>query len=410
MAVTAVTITSFSVAGRSVSISGTYNHDGGGTNNQLLFVALDQNSNGTTITPLVGSSTLDTGVNAGTAIAFGFSGALPEGNWGVINVYRIPSVTLMTTSSSSVGLIQLRKPLAGVWTPRRDARGLFVPKADGVDSPLSSTAGGISPRKFHYNYPVSGSDGIYTTVLGRIIRTAEASFGGYYLRSVNTPYGAGIDAKTGWQFGAYPVQGGGWSVPRQTWVSLFYIYDASKFVTNYPRFFGNVGNNPVQRGQTICWINTTGEQALVVSSDIGFSGGEVLINGVGNGLHCMVVTSVGSTAAGSVRVFLDGQLVTTTTGPSGWNGATFPTTDFFAASISQSGSNVGNILFNALFYGYVANDSEAAALSLDPYRYFFRDAPSTSLRAVRNMTFDGNTYQSSRPTADVSNAGWVRVP
>ncbi len=262
----------------------------------------------------------------------------------------------------------------------------------------------------HYNYAPAGSNGIYTSVFDRVIRKTEENYGPTNLRTVNTPYGPGIDAQTGWQFTAYPIQGGGWSVARQTWVSLFYIYDASKYITNYPRFFGNIGNNPSQRVQTISWINTAGEQSLVVTSDTGFSGGEVSVSGVGNGLHCMVVTSITGSSPTGVRIFLDGRLVATTTAPSVWNGATFPTTDFFGGSVSQSGSNVGNILFNALLYGYVANDNEAQQLSLDPYRYFFVDAPTVNRRIVRKLSFETNVYQYSRPSADASNSGWVRVP
>lgn len=270
--------------------------------------------------------------------------------------------------------------LSGVWTPERDARGLFVPKANGVDAPVSSTAGFISTRKFHYNYAVAGSNGIYTTVFNKILRRSDQNYGPVNLLSVNTPYGVGIDAQTGWQAGGYPTQPGGWNVPRQTWISLFYIYDAAKTITNYPRFFGGVGNNPSLRNQTISWNNPAGEQALVVSPETNYGGIEVSVNGVGNGLHCMVVTSNAGGSATGVRIFLNGQFVATTTAPSGWNGGTFPNTDFYANSVSQSGLNIGNILFTAILYGYTASDSEAQKLSTDPYSYFFQDAPKTSAK------------------------------
>lgn len=410
MAVTAVTITSGpTVVGRSVTISGTLDRDGGGTLNTLNFLSYTVGyvSLGTLTRLSDNAVTYNASGTAGSGIAWTWTGVLPEGDYlGVsISLNDSPYTTLAT--SSNVGLIQLRKPLAGVWTPRRDASGLFV---EATRSSRYPTIGVVGSPLRHYNYAAAGSNGIYTSVHKRIIRKTEESYGPTNLKSVYTPYGAGIDAQTGWQFGFYPTQGGGWNVPRQTWVSLFYIYDASKYVAGYPRFFGNIANLPTQRLQTICWVNTAGEQALLVSSDVSFSGGEVAVNGVGNGLHCMVVTSVASTAAGSVRVFLDGQLVATTTGPSGWNGGTYPTTDFYAGSVSQSGSNIGNILFNGILYGYVATDSEAAELSVDPYRYFFRDATPISSRAVRNLSFSSATYQYSRPIADISNTGWVRVP
>lgn len=296
--------------------------------------------------------------------------------------------------------------LPNIWIPRRDARGLFVPTGLGFRQPSSGVVG--SPLR-HYNYPVLGSDGIYTSVLDRVIRKSQASYGGN-LRSVLTPFGPGIDAQTGWTFTGYPTQGGGWNVARQTWVSLFYIYDNAKVITNYPRFFGQVSNNPSNRLQTISWINTAGEKALVVSSQKDYSGGEVSITGVDNGLHCVVVTSITGSVADGVRVFLDGRLAATTNGPTVWNGGTFPTTDFYGASVSQSGSNIGNILFNALIYNYIASDTEAAALSTNPYRYFFRDAPSSLSTMTRNLSFDPTNYQYYRPSADLNNSGWTRIP
>jgi hypothetical protein len=384
MAVTAVTITSGpTVVGRSVTLSGTLSRDGGGTNNNLNFLSytVGYGSLGT-ITRLSDNSTIyNAAGTAGTDIAWTWTGTLPEGNYLAVTVnLNEDPYTLLATSASNVGLVQLRKPLSGIWTPRRDSRGLFVPKANGVDSPISSTAGFISVRKLHYNYPVSGSNGIYTTVLNKIIRNSEADYGGYNLQSVNTPYGAGINAQTGWTFTSYPTQGGGLSISRQTWISIFYIYNANKRVTNYPRFFGGIGNNPSNRSHTISWNNPNGEQALIANSDTAFGGGEVAVNGVGNGLHCMVVTSITGGSPTGVRVFLDGQLVGTTTAPSTWNGGTFPTTDFYGNSVSQSGENIGNILFNGILYNYVASDSEAEKLSLNPYSYFFRDAPKTSAK------------------------------
>lgn len=408
MAVTAATITSLTLVGRAVTIAGTADRDGGGTDNTLTFLAVDASSNEVLLTSVFGESTLNASGPAATGVVFSFTGVLPENTYGVVRCYRLgaPSV-LLATSATSVGIVQLRRPLPGVWTPRRDSRGLFVAAPRMGYQPTIGTVG--TPIR-HYNYAVAGSNGIYTSVHDRVIRQTEESFPTNLLRSVNTPYGVGIDAKPTWQFGAYPTQGGGWNVSRQTWVSLFYIYDSSKYVGVYPRFFGGVGNNPSIRGQSICWLNSFGQQALVVTSDTGYSGGEVSVNGIGNGLHCMVVTSIASASPTGVRIFLDGQFVATATAPNGWNGGTFPTTDFYGASVSQSGSNIGNILFNAILYGYVASDDEAQQLSLDPYRYFFVDAPTVRNRIGRKLNFESNVYQYSRPSADASNSGWVRVP
>jgi len=282
--------------------------------------------------------------------------------------------------------------LSNIWIPRRDSRGLFVRSPRWSRAPSPGFVGG----KFHYNYAVAGSNGIYTTVHDRIIRKTEESYGPTNLRSVNTPYGVGIDAQQGWQYGNYPIQSGGWNVPRQTWISLFYIYNAQKTITNYPRFFGGVGNNVLQRSHTITWINTAGEQTLVVASDTNFSGGEILVSGIQNGLHCMLVTSVANASATGVRAFLNGEFVGTTTAPNGWNGGTFPTTDFFGASISQSGSDVGNILFNAILYDYVASDAEAEKLSTDPYSYFFVDAVPVIKNVSKRLFIPGTTPNRSK--------------
>lgn len=403
MAVTAVTITSSSVVGRSVSISGTYNHDGGGANNQLLFVALGQNSNEVTITPLIGSSVLDTGVTAGTAIAFGFSGALPEGNWGVIKVYRFPSVTLMTTSSSPVGLIQLRKPLAGVWTPRRDARGLFVPKYPTYPSINGSGVVDLAANGFFY----PALDGVYRSTTDSISKWGQ--YDGI-AKSVSTPWGLGIDVPNNWEWRGsnpqYYAPGSG----THAFVALFGIHNASRFDNNYATFFGESRTSlPTDSEKYVFWRNPNGEQSLLVSVSNQYGGTPFSINGLSNGLHCLVVVVTLGAGASGLKAFLNGSLVAVSSAAT-YGGFMYLRPYYYNGSVSQSHLDIGNVLLNAESINVKLTDAQAAAISVDPYRYFFRDAPSTNLRAVRNMTFDGNTYQSSRPTADMSNTGWARVP
>jgi hypothetical protein len=286
--------------------------------------------------------------------------------------------------------------LSGVWTPRRDARGLFVPKIGNAkqvrdyESPV-----------FAYLYPTRDDPGIYLSPTNEVLRNQDINYGVTgALRSAKTPFGPGIDVPQGWQVSRTNPHPGGWSVINQTWISLFYLYDATKLITGSPPVFGG----------SITWQNVSGEQSLVVTPDTVFGGVATSITGVGNGLHCMVVCNYSNKGAAGVRIFLNGALVATTRSSDVWNSALFPSTDWYGASISQQDKNVGNILFSGYHYSAVFSDVQAAALSLDPYGYVFRNAPSTNLRAVRNMTFDGNTYQSSRPTADISNSGWVRVP
>jgi hypothetical protein len=116
-----------------------------------------------------------------------------------------------------------------------------------------------------------------------------------------------------------------------------------------------------------------------------------------------------SSGASGLRAFLNGSLVAVSSA-STYSEFLFLRPYYLNRSISQRHLDIGNVLLNAEAINVNLTDSAAAALSLDPYRYFFRDAPSTNLRAVRNMTFDGNTYQYSRPISDISNTGWVRVP
>jgi len=403
MAVTAVTITSFSVVGRSVTIDGTYNHDGGGTNNELLFVALDQNSNGITIAPLNGSSTLGTGFTAGSGIAFGFAGALPEGTYGVINVYRIPSGTLMTSSSSAIGIIKLRGSLAGIWTPRRDSRGLFVPKYPTY--PALNGGGYFSNTATAFFYPVR--DGVYRSGTDSISKFGQY---GYEAFGVPTKWGLGIDAPSGWEWSGKSPPYYATSSGSHVLVSVFSLHDAGKFANSYATVLGESRSSlPDDSDKYAFWRNLEGEQSLLVSVSSLFGGTPFKIYGLGNGLHCLVIAVTMSSGASGLRAFLNGSLVAVSSAPT-YSGFLYLRPYYYHGSISQRHRDIGNVLLNAEAINVNLTDSAAAALSLDPYRYFFRDAPSTSLRAVRNMTFDANVYQSSRPSSDVSNSGWVRVP
>jgi hypothetical protein len=77
---------------------------------------------------------------------------------------------------------------------------------------------------------------------------------------------------------------------------------------------------------------------------------------------------------------------------------------YYYSGISQSSLGVGNVHFQGEAALVNLSDDAAAALSLDPYRYFFRDAPSYKTRVSRSV-FLPSAFQYSRPTADIL-TGW----
>lgn len=416
MAVTAVTITSGpTVVGRSVTISGTLDRDGGGTLNTLNFLSYTVGyvSLGTLTRLSDNAVTYNASGTAGSGIAWTWTGVLPEGDYlGVsISLNDSPYTTLAT--SSNVGLIQLRKPLAGVWTPRRDARGFFVER---FAKPLSyrDYFNGFVASQYRRTFHYPTSDGrIYWSAVDDYVK--QGLYNAPIPKPAYTPYGPGIDVAQGWEWSGNGTNTpGGYSTTTIVYVSVFHIHNANVYVDNptmtYPAILG--GSRYLRSEVAAYWSNSNGEQAIKFGTG-GFFGEalqNIEINGVGNGLHCLVVVMCNDTRTNGHRVFFDGALVGSGTYPTTYVNALDLRPYYWGGSISQSHLNIGNILFQGSIDKFYPTDAQAVSLSLDPYRYFFRDAPSISSRAVRNLSFDANIYQYSRPIADISNTGWVRVP
>ena len=275
-------------------------------------------------------------------------------------------------------------PLGSIWTPRRDSRGLFVPHPRIRQQPTGFAGYGVPSQA--YMYSVSGENGLYYSITDKIYRTSNAEFAGTY-QTIYTPFGAGMNPQKGYSVNNVAAWGGGLSILKQTYISLFYLYNASKTVANYPRLFGGIGNNPSNRLNVISWINTAGEQSIVITPDLGFGGVETSISGIQNGLHCVVMSNIYG-GAGGVTVYLDGQYVTSTTSSTGgWNSGTFPKIDFFGESISKGGVDVATILFQGAIYNTILTADQLAALSGNPYPYFFINAPNSSVKNKLLKTF-----------------------
>jgi hypothetical protein len=417
MAVTAVTITSGpTVVGRSVTLSGTLDQDGSGSNNNLNFLCytvgfvtlgtITKLSNGATVYNAAGA--------AATGVAWTWTGTLPEGDWLAVTVnLSDPPYTTRATSASNVGLIQLRKPLSNIWIPRRDARGLFVER---FPKPLSykNTWNGsvVSQYRRTFHYPTS--DGrIYWSAVDNAGREGEY---GTLPKPAYTPYGPGIDVPSGWEWSVSRYGGtntpGGYSTSTIVYVSVFHIHNANVYVDNatmtYPAICGGSRYN---RSEVFAyWSNTNGEQSIKFGTG-GFQSDSlqnVSIDGVGNGLHCLVILQRNDTSTDGHRVYLDGKLVGSATGLYSYLGAVDLRPYYWGGSISQSHLNIGNILFQGSIDKFYPTDEQAAEISRDPYRLFFRDAPSHETRLFR--LFASTAFTTARPNADVTTTGWTAEP
>jgi len=395
MAVTAVTITSGpTVVGRTVTISGTLNRNDTVANNNLNFLSytVGYGSLGT-ITRLYDNSTVYNAAGpTGDNIPWTWTGALPEGNYlaVTVNLNENP-YTLLATSATNVGVVQLQlqTPLSGIWTPRRDSRGRFVSKVSSYPSFYNAGTRNWD-KAAAFLYPVQ--EGIYRSNADVIDRLGE--YGGI-AKGVPTPYGLGIDAPRNWEQsarrGGYLSTGSG----SHVLVSVFSLYNASKYLSSasyapWPAVLGESRAKDVgyEFGDVAAWYqNYAGEQALRINT-IPQSGSyipgtnqngldNIYVSGIGNGLHCLVLCyTVGGGATG-VRAFLNGKLVGI--GPASnyvsfWGIRSY----YYWGSLSQSDLNMGNVHFNANITNLNLNDTQAAQFSLDPYRYFFCDAPKTS--------------------------------
>jgi hypothetical protein len=381
MAVTAVTITSGpTVVGRSVTVSGTLNRDGGGTNNTLNFLSYTVGYVSVyTITRLSDSATfLNAAGTAESGIAWTWTGTLPEGNYlGVsISLNDAPYTTFVT--SANVGVVELRKPLAGIWTPNRDSRGLFVPKTPTYPSFAGNSRDYDKAKSFFYPIP----NGIYCSNTDYIERLGE--YGGI-AKGVATQYGLGIDTPRNWE--KKGPWGSSTSLGTTVLVSVFSLYNASKYLSPadfepWPAVLGESRAKGIgyEFISVAAWYkNESGEQALRINpSSYGDGLNNFYINGVGNGLHCLVLCYTRDGGASGVRAFLNGQLVAT--GPSTYDGFWGHRPYYYWGNLSQSDLNMGNVHFNGHITNLNLTDDQAAQLSTDPYRQFFIDAPKTSAK------------------------------
>ena len=388
MAVTAVTITSGpTVVGRSVTISGTLNRDGGGTNNTLNFLSYTVGYVSVyTITRLSDSATfLNAAGTAESGIAWTWTGTLPEGNYlGVsISLNDAPYTTFVT--SANVGVVELRKPLAGIWTPNRDSRGLFTERflqAPGYKDNFG--ANNYNRRQYHYATP----DGqVYWSAVNNLARYGEY---GNLSKAAPTPYGVAMDLPQGWEWPVGTRGGtstpGGYSTSVITYVSIFYLHNSSKYhdpvtASKYAPIFGD--SSSTLANASAYWSNANGEQAIKFGQATTFWGEalqNITVSGIGNGLHCLVIVQCNDTRSNGHRVFLDGHLVGSATYTTTYLGAKDLRPYAYWGSISKSGLDIGSILFQGAIEKFYASDEEAKRISLNPYSYFFRDAPKTSAK------------------------------
>ena len=417
MAVTSVTITSGpTVVGRSVTLSGTLARDGGGANNSVYFLCYDSTfTNSFTVRRLSDNSNLYDGSGAaGSGIAWTWTGTLPEGNYLGITAYQSGTDTALSSATASVGIIKLNPGLPGIWTPRRDARGLFVDRF----RVAPGWKGGFGDNNFHRrSYHYGTPDGqIYWNAVENIARVGEYS--GILAKPHFSPHGVGMDTPYGWEWPVSTlgstVTSGGFSISAITYVSVFYIRNGSVYLNNaaaskYPPILGVASAIGANAGGY--WSNVNGEQSIKFGQPTNYWG-EVLstisVDGIGNGLHCLVVVQCADTRTNGHRVYLDGKLVGAGTYPHTFLGAYTTLPSYYHGSISPSDLNIGTNLFQGSIARYYPSDEEARALSLDPYRAFFIDAPSQKSRLSRIISL-GQSFQFSRPSADLL-TGWTRVP
>lgn len=267
-------------------------------------------------------------------------------------------------------------PLSNIWVPRRDSRGLFVPKR-----PHTSLSGGnmsTTAQWANWIYPVP-TRGIYASAVDEI--GVLGNYGGTADRTP-TPYGLGINTPDGWEWGRSGVlTPGGFNQTRQTLFSVFYLYDATKLTTTNRYINLGVGRSREVASVAsidetgLFWSNQAGEQAIyATTATVSFGGTNASVTGVGNGLHCIVATY---TVNGNLELYLDGSLVSTgVTGTYAVAWTNLP--NFFFGGLGPANQNVGTILLAGTVYGQIFDASAVRAFTADPFGYFFVDAPSVS--------------------------------
>lgn len=294
-------------------------------------------------------------------------------------------------------------PLSSIWVPRRDGRGLFVPKRPHVALP----GGDISTVRQWANwiYPVP-TRGIYASCVDQI--GVLGNYGGT-ANWTPTPYGLGINTPANWEWGnSFVNTPGGFAVTRQVVFSVFYLYDAAKLITagRYPSLGINrsLSTDPLAAGTTengLYWSNQSGEQRISVSCGLDFGGVAATVSGVGNGLHVVAASIL---ANGNTELYLDGNLVSTTaTGSYGRSNTGTP--NFYWSSISPAYENVGTILFAGVIYDKLFTAAEVRAFTADPFGYFFVDAPNRR-RQLYSVIIQSGNY----PASDITTTGWSAAP
>jgi hypothetical protein len=299
-------------------------------------------------------------------------------------------------------------PLTSIWVPRRDARGLLVPKASIAAHPY---AGGTGPstgfERALYFYPVQGG-GIYRQNTNSISRSGE--YGGDAKAVPHQSGLLGIDVPNNWEWkisnGTAPTIAPG-SGTTMVFVSVFSLYNAAKTINNatvgYPSLFGESRSTlPNDSNFYGFWGNASGQQAVTLYPGFGFGGTSITVSGLQNGLHCIVaVVDLYATAtAGAFRVFLDGSFYGSGTGPT-YVANTTGRPYYYHGSISQSHHDIGNIHLVADIYCFNQrfSDNRAVQLSANPFAYFFQDAVSPARQFIRRVAIP-YAYQYARPTVD----------
>ena len=292
-------------------------------------------------------------------------------------------------------------PLSNIWVPRRDGRGLFVPKRPHTALPNGDLTS-VNQQWANWIYPVP-TRGIYWSGVDQI--GVNGLYGGTADRTP-TPYGLGINTPDSWEWGGSGVSAGAFSTSRQTHFSVFYLYDATKLVTTgrYPSLGPNRSRDTAPSAidePGLIWSNQSGEQSIIATTfNVSFGGTNASATGVGNGLHCAVASY---TVGGNLELYLDGVSVATgTTGT--YIGGITVRPNFFWGGLGPANQNVGVILLAGVIYTQAFTAAEVQAFTANPFGYFFVDAPK------RKPYVSGITFTYSRPSADSTPLQWSRQP
>jgi hypothetical protein len=293
-------------------------------------------------------------------------------------------------------------PLSNIWVPRRDGRGLFVPKRPHTALPDGSLTS-VNQQWANWIYPVP-TRGVYWSGVDQI--GVNGLYGGTADRTP-THYGLGINTPDSWEWGGPNVGAGAFSTARQTHFSVFYLYDATKLITSgrYPSLGPNRSRNTAPSSidePGLIWSNQSGEQSVIATTfNVTFGGVNASVTGVGNGLHCAVASY---TVNGNLELYLDGVSVATgTTGT--YIGGSTVRPNFFWGGLGPANQNVGVILLAGIIYTQAFTAAEVQAFTANPFGYFFVDAPNRR-RQLYSVTIQSGNY----PASDITTTGWSAVP